>query len=132
MIHLFWNCRDLGLDTVVRSLNGQIREHRPSMIFLSETKMKDHRIAGVRKRIGYTNGFDVSPVGRAGGLSLWWDDSIQVVVNDSSWHYIDATCNIVDSQFNFHFTGVYGTSYRAENEVFWRNMIQIFSPDSTP
>ncbi|KAM0997409.1 hypothetical protein ACFX2C_007297 [Malus domestica] len=71
MIHLFWNCRGLRLDTVVHSLRGQIREHRPFMIFLSETKMKDHRIAWVRRRIGYANGFDVAPVGRAGGMSLW-------------------------------------------------------------
>ncbi|CAN6571026.1 unnamed protein product [Malus baccata var. baccata] len=30
--------------------------------------MKDHRIGGVRRRMGYCNGFDVAPVGRAGGV----------------------------------------------------------------
>ena len=132
MIHLFWNCRGLGSDTVVRALHGQIREHRPSMIFLSETKMKDHRIAGVRRRLGYSNGFDVAPVGIAGGLSLWWDDSIMVEVKGFSRYYIDASCNVVDSQTIFRFTGIYGTSYRAEKEVFWRNLIQSFSPEGTP
>ncbi|KAM1813664.1 hypothetical protein ACFX11_027427 [Malus domestica] len=132
MIHLFWNCHGLGSDTVVRALHGQIREHRPSMIFLSETKMKDHRIAKVRRRMGYVNGFDMAPVGTAGGLSLWWDDLIQVDVIDSSKHYIDARCSIAESQTMFRFTGVYGTSYRAENEEFWRGMIQNFSPDRIP
>ena len=80
--------------------------------------MKDHRIEGVRRRLGYANGFNVAPIGRAGGLSLWWDDSIIVEVTDSSKHFIDANCRAVNSEVSFHFTGVYGTTYRAENEVF--------------
>lgn len=35
--------------------------------------MKDHIIDGVRKRIGYGSGFNISPIGAVRGLSLWWD-----------------------------------------------------------
>ncbi|KAM2001864.1 hypothetical protein ACFX15_025652 [Malus domestica] len=80
----------------------------------------------------YNNGFDVAPVGRAGGLSLWWDDSVQLNVRDSSKHFIDATCSIVDLQCVFRFTGVYGTSYSSENVDFWMGMIQNFGSDDTP
>ncbi|KAM1752922.1 hypothetical protein EV2_005630 [Malus domestica] len=82
--------------------------------------------------MGYINGFDVAPVGRVGGLSLWWDDSVQVNVRAFSKHFIDATCSIVDSQCVFRFTGVYGTSYSSENVDFWRGMIQNFGSDDTP
>lgn len=75
MIHLFWNYRGLRSDTVVRALHGLIRKYMPSMIFLSEMKMKDHIIEGVRQRMGYSNGFNVAPIGRVGGLSLWWNDA---------------------------------------------------------
>lgn len=44
MIHLIWNYRGLGSDTVVGALHGLIRKHRPSLVFLSETKMKNHII----------------------------------------------------------------------------------------
>ncbi|KAM1679282.1 hypothetical protein TB2_039157 [Malus domestica] len=81
--------------------------------------MQDHRIIGVRQRIGYRNGFDVAPVGRAGGLSLWWDESVHVIVKDFSKHLIDTLCSLVDSHIVFRFTGVYGTSYHAENADFW-------------
>ncbi|XP_050145591.1 uncharacterized protein LOC126621231 [Malus sylvestris] len=67
-----------------------------------ETKMKDHRIVGVRRRMGYCNGFDVAPVGRAGDL-----------------------------QCVFRFTRVYGTSYSSEKVDFWRGMIQNFGSDDT-
>lgn len=30
--------------------------------------------------MGYSNGFSVALVGRTGGLSLWWDDSVQVEI----------------------------------------------------
>ena len=66
------------------------------MIFLSETKMRDHIIEGVRRRMGYSNGFNVALVWRAGGLSLWWDDSLKVEVMESSKIFIDARCSYVD------------------------------------
>ena len=94
--------------------------------------MKDHRLIGVRRRMWYANGFNVAPIGRAGGLGLWWDDSVLVEVTDSSKHYINASCSLVDSLTNFRFTGVYGTAYRAEKEDFWKGMIQNFRPDNTP
>ncbi|KAM1532558.1 hypothetical protein ACFX10_006565 [Malus domestica] len=52
--------------------------------------MKDHRLDGVRQRMGFLNGFNVSSIGRAGGLSLWWDDSVEVQILFSSQHIIDA------------------------------------------
>lgn len=90
MTHLFWNCRRLGSDTMVRALHGLIRKYRPSMIFLSETKMKDHIIDGVRRRMGFSCGFNVPPIGRAGDLSLWYDDLLEIDIMFSSKHIIDA------------------------------------------
>ncbi|KAM1691034.1 hypothetical protein ACFXTN_029871 [Malus domestica] len=94
--------------------------------------MKDHRIVGVRRGMRYSDGFNVAPIGRARCLSLWWDDSVQVEMIDSSKHFIDAKCDFVYSQCVFRFTRVYRTSYRAEKAEFWRGMIQKFDPDSIP
>ncbi|KAM1061640.1 hypothetical protein ACFX2A_026644 [Malus domestica] len=74
--------------------------------------MNDHRIAGVRRSMGYFNGFNVALISRAGGLCLWWDDSVKGEVMDSSKHFINASCGLVDSQSVFRFTGVYGTCIR--------------------
>lgn len=80
VIHLLCNCRGLGSDIVVRALHGKIRKLKPSTIFLSETKMKDHRIDEVKRHMRFSNRFNVSPIGRAGGLSMWWDDSVEVEI----------------------------------------------------
>lgn len=114
MITLFWNCCGLGSDTIVRALNGLIPKHRPSMIFLSETKMKDHRTNSVRRRMGYLASYNVAPIGTVCGLSLWSDDSVEVEMVDSSRNFIDAHCRVVDSKCAFRFTKVYDTSYKAK------------------
>ncbi|KAB2625745.1 hypothetical protein D8674_017405 [Pyrus ussuriensis x Pyrus communis] len=121
-----------GLDTTVRALHGLIRKKRPSMIFLSETKMKDHRILGVRRRLGYLHGFDVSLIGNSGGLSLWWEDNLEVNIIFSSKHIIDAVMRIKGQTHWSRITGVYGTSYRVEKNLFWDWMVNHFTPTDIP
>ncbi|KAB2621987.1 hypothetical protein D8674_024169 [Pyrus ussuriensis x Pyrus communis] len=121
-----------GSDTTVRALHGLIRKKRPSMIFLSKTKMKDHRILGVRRRLGYLHGFDVSPIGFSGGLSLWWEDNLEVNVIFSSKHIIDAVMRIKGQMQWSRITGVYGTSYRVEKSLFWEWMVNHFTPTDIP
>lgn len=52
--------------------------------------MKNHRIQGLRKRMGYQNGYDVSPIGSAGGLSFWSHQSLHVDVIFSLQNVINA------------------------------------------
>lgn len=66
MIYILWNCRGFGSDTVVRAPHGYIRKYRPSMVFLSETKMKSHRMEGVRRKMGFRQGVNVPPIGTTG------------------------------------------------------------------
>ncbi|CAN6558737.1 unnamed protein product [Malus baccata var. baccata] len=132
MNYLLWNCRGLGSDPVVRALRGLIRKHRPSMIFLSETKMRDHRIDGIRRRLGYSFGFHVSPIGRAGGLSLWWIESMNVNILFSSAHIIDVCFCLEDSLSWVRCTFVYGTPYRREKLDFWNLMSNYFGPTDIP
>lgn len=60
------------------------------MIFLSKTKMNDHKIDGIRRRMRFSGGFNVPHVGRIGGLSLWWDNLMEVDITFSSEHIISA------------------------------------------
>ena len=68
--------------------------------------------------MGFLNGFNVPPIERAGGLSLWWDGSTKVQILFSSKHVIDAMLKFKGEQQWIRITGVYGTSYAAENDAF--------------
>lgn len=46
--------------------------------------MKCSRLEKLRQKMCFKNSFNVSPVGLAGGLSLWWDESTKVEVIFSS------------------------------------------------
>ncbi|KAM1489080.1 hypothetical protein ACFX14_031996 [Malus domestica] len=134
MIYIFWNYRGLRLDTVVRALHGLIRKYWPSMVFLSETKMKDHMIDGVRRIMGFKQGFNMPHVGRSGGggLSIWWVEDLEVNIHQLSNHVIDAWVRSVGDISWTRVTGVYGTAYRKEKASFWEWMSHHFSPSSVP
>lgn len=127
MIHLIWNCHGLRLDTVVQALHGLIRKYRPSVVLLSETKMKNQKIIGVRMRMGFANGCDVPLVGSAGGLSLWWDDSLKVKVMSSNRNLIHTEMRISGDEW-FQASWIYGTPYRNEKNDFWHWIMQELSP----
>ena len=94
--------------------------------------MKDYRIDGVGRRMGYSNGFNVSPIGRAGGLSLWWDNVLEVEIIYLSKHIIDARVKEEGTQLWIRVTAVYGTPYRSEKADFWNWMSNHFLPSSLP
>lgn len=74
--------------------------------------MKTHRIDGLRRRMRFSHGFNVDPIGTAGSLSLWWDDSLEVKIIFSSRHVINAMVRLEDDHQWVRVTGVYGTVYR--------------------
>ena len=41
---LCWNCRGLGTDSTVGELRHLVKRYRPSLLFLSETKMRDNKV----------------------------------------------------------------------------------------
>ncbi|KAM1044559.1 hypothetical protein ACFX2J_035469 [Malus domestica] len=90
--------------------------------------MKDHRVNRVRRMMGFMDGFNVSPVGRAGGLNLWWVESLEVQIVFSSKHIIDAKIREAGADRWMRVTGVYGTPYRGEKEAFWNWMNSFFQP----
>ncbi|KAM2899669.1 hypothetical protein FF1_005872 [Malus domestica] len=94
--------------------------------------MKDHRINGVRRMMGFTNGFKVPPMGRVGSLSLWWEDSIEVNILFSSKHVIDAQVKSCEIQQWVRVTGIYRTAYRGEKAEFWGWMNDHFTSSDMP
>ncbi|KAM1588614.1 hypothetical protein FF1_027652 [Malus domestica] len=94
--------------------------------------MKDHRIDGVRRRISFKKGFNVPPVGRSGGLSIWWGEELEVNIHQFFKHVIDVWVRSVGDVSWTRVTGVYGTAYRKEKASFWEWMSHHFSPSSVP
>lgn len=71
------------------------------------------------RRMVFSSGFNVPSIGKAGGLSLWWDDLVKVGVTFSSKNIIDMRMRQVGKQLSVQVTKVYGTSYHGEKAVFF-------------
>ncbi|BFG30816.1 hypothetical protein CerSpe_170900 [Prunus speciosa] len=78
--------------------------------------------------MGYHMGFDVAPVGTAGGLSLWWDTSVSAEIQFSSTNVICSMMKSINTGRLFRAYWIYGTPYREAKNEFWYWMEQSFAP----
>lgn len=78
MLVLSWNCQGIGRALTVSNLRELLKAHRPDVVFLMETKSKQHKMESIRRSLNFTSAFYVDPVGRSGGLALWWTSAIDL------------------------------------------------------
>ena len=79
MIVAAWNCRGAGSSLTIPCLKEVIHLHSPDIIFLCETKNPKKFLNGFRRKIGYEEMVLVEPVGKAGGLAVFWKNTTNVL-----------------------------------------------------
>jgi exonuclease III len=84
-----WNCGGLGQPQTVQELTCLIRDYCPNIIFLAETRQHKDRVSNLHFRLGFNYSFVVDGIGKGGGLSLYWDDSIKLNIMLYGLHHID-------------------------------------------
>lgn len=72
MSFLFWNCRGFDNPWTVRQLRRWSSSYAADMVFPSETMISKQDVEALRSRLGFSNCFEVSSRGKAGGLGLFW------------------------------------------------------------
>jgi exonuclease III len=87
---LSWNCRGLGNPGTVQDLHRLVKEKKPDLVFLMETKMINKKCDPIRIKLGFDYLFCVDCVGRSGGLILMWKDNFNVVIQNYSRRHINA------------------------------------------
>jgi hypothetical protein len=118
---LCWNCRGLGTDATVGELRWLVCKHRPSLLFLSETKMRDKRARNFMWSLGYSGAFAVSSNGLSGGLALFWSSSLKVSLRAFSTQLIDILVT-PEERLEWRSTLVYGEPKKELRHLFWDRM----------
>lgn len=122
------NCRGLGILEAVQELCYLISEEGPKILFLFETKLEMDGFRRLKRKLNFQNGFEVPRIGLGGGLALLWWDNVDVDVQTSSPHHINALIN--QNGVIWRFTGFYGhpdTSRRSESWELMRQLNTLFS-----
>ncbi|GMJ01875.1 hypothetical protein HRI_003856700 [Hibiscus trionum] len=122
---LSWNVRGLGLSRTTRRLKNFLRDVKPTVIFLIETKLPNTRMEKVRKLLGFPNGVDVAAVGRSGGLSMAWRSSCRVAVRSYSCRHIDIMVEDDSNGFSWRCTGFYGAPEVQNRAAAWDLLRQL-------
>jgi hypothetical protein len=116
---LNWNCRGLGTPRSVSDLCLMVKEKKPSFVFLIETISTKKCLEMIRIKMGFVGLFVVDPVGRSGGLALFWMEECGLEIYNFSRRHINAILKSSDDNFVWKFTGFYGNPESAKREESW-------------
>ncbi|XP_057770800.1 uncharacterized protein LOC130990594 [Salvia miltiorrhiza] len=119
---LLWNCRGLENQSTIRQLVWLVKQKRPDLVFLMETKLFMEEWNSILVSVGLENSFVVEcdhlAVGRRGGLCLLWSENVDVHVKSSSPHHILAEIN-ENGNPPWDFAGIYRWSNTSDHHKTW-------------
>jgi exonuclease III len=116
---LSWNCRGLGNPRIVQDFRRMVKEKRPNIVFIMETKLRKRKLETIRLKVGFANMFVVDCVGRSGGLALFWEEGWGVEVQNYSHRHINAIVHDQNLAIDWKFTGFYGHPNPAKRHEAW-------------
>ena len=103
----------------------------PAMVFLTETLTNDARLEFVQSSIGFDHRCVVPRVGRSGGLVLYWKASINLTVEGSNRHYIDAVID-KNTENEWRLADFYGEPDIARRYEAWNKLTNLNSQMKKP
>ncbi|XP_059429161.1 uncharacterized protein LOC132162970 [Corylus avellana] len=119
------NCRGHGNPWIVRDLCQMVKDKRPSILFLMETKSRQQKMEGLRVKFEFDGVFMVDLVGKSGGLALLWKDSDRLEIQNYTRRHINAVVKLPGRNISWKLTCFYGhpdASKRYESWVLLKHL----------
>ena len=127
MNSLIWNCRGAGNRQTVREVLALSKTNVPKLVFLCETTQAADKIEKIRWRLGLKGFCGVSSVGLSGGLALYWDESLLVMVLDSCQRFNDVSVEDKGCDKKWRMTFVYGGTRVENRHRMWDHLTHLKS-----
>ena len=103
-----WNCQGFGAPLAVSHLREEVRKARPQLVFLMETKQQEKFLERKRRSMEFEESWYVSPMGKSGGLALWWKEDLTVNILSSSKNVIHTKLECVTASMPSYVSFIYG------------------------
>ena len=98
-------------------------KHRPTFLFLSETKQKFDFVQSFQFHFGYSYLHTVDPIGRSGGLALFYGSTYKVNIIFSCNRIIDVETDYKRKHIFLSF--VYGEPNQNFRDQVWERLTRI-------
>jgi exonuclease III len=116
---LSWNCQGLGNPWTVQDLCHLVKDKKPDILFLMETKCRKEKMEIIRVKLGFQGLFVVEPVGRSEGLALLWQDVQRLKIQNFTQRHINAIVTHGENGESLKLTCFYGHPVTAKRHESW-------------
>ncbi|KAM6552088.1 hypothetical protein CsatB_001896 [Cannabis sativa] len=127
-----WNCRGLGNAATVRQLAHLVRFHNPDLLILSEVRVSAERFSSICSKLHFVDKHYVPPIGRSGGLGIFWMKGVRCTIHSSSKFLIKAEIGSDPPGVPWVLLGTYGPPHCLEKEDFWNSVGDYLLQAKTP
>jgi exonuclease III len=115
---LSWNCRGLSTPSAIPNLRNIAQDHKPDILFLSETLSKAQTMEKIRVKLNFNSCLSIDVEGRSGGLSVMWRDTIKCTVVNYSRNFINLIVKEKEEE-EWRLTCYYGYPERDRRRQAW-------------
>ena len=98
----------MGSALAVRTLADEARSKDPLLVFLTEMKIGESKMKGIRNKLEYTQGITVPSDGKSGGLAMMWKKGSDIRLRSCSNSYIDVEVHSSLAPIPWRAMGFYG------------------------
>ncbi|KAF5185023.1 hypothetical protein FRX31_025385 [Thalictrum thalictroides] len=122
-----WNVRGLANDETCGAVRNLIKDVKPVIIILQETKISDQFDPSLSLLWRHPWRFEHIPsIGLSGGLLVAWNsDFIEVVDSLKGAFSLSLICKEIDTDFEWLLSGIYGPSKSGNRTQFFQELVDI-------
>ncbi|XP_060962319.1 uncharacterized protein LOC115696532 [Cannabis sativa] len=127
MSFICWNAWGLGSPRAFRNLSLLVKQHKPCLLFVIETKLGAGSSSSFKSRLSFDNVLEIPRRGLGGGLFLFWTAAVDVQINNYSSNHVDYFVSMNDNiNTKWHLSCFYGSPYISNKMDTWTLLHRMY------